>query len=225
MRTDRLQRLRAIAAGLKAPEAPKTPVTAVTPVTPVTAAGCGSTTAVTGSPVTGQKPPQLRVLRPLRVENASSPSGIFEPVTGSLAVPMDGWTDLHEERSAIIEHDGGVPRAWAESFARLDRARPPDDVPQRRWLQFIGDCGAFLDSGWAAKAVALGWGPLDLFGCDRLKPFARIDRLGLLWLLNGRRLLALTADSATIETATGGRLTCRRVPNGFGRELAWELTT
>jgi hypothetical protein len=27
-------------------------------------------------------------------------------------------------------------------------------------------------------AERLGWGPLDLFGCDRVKPFARIDRAG-----------------------------------------------
>src|SRR5580700_7857662 len=107
MRTDRLQRLLAIAAGLKAPEAP---VTAVTPVTAVNAAGCGSTAPVTGSPVTGQKSPQLRVLRPLRVENAGSPNGVFEPVTGSSAVPLDGWTETYEERASIAEHNGGAPR-------------------------------------------------------------------------------------------------------------------
>jgi hypothetical protein len=52
----------------------------------------------------------------------------------------------------------------------------PGDVPPRRWLRFIDDCGHFLDGGWAARAKELGWGPLDLFGCDRERPFARIDR-------------------------------------------------
>jgi hypothetical protein len=229
MRTDRLQRLLAIAAGLKAPEAPETAVTAVTPVTAVTAAGCGSTTPVTGSPVTGQKPPQLRVLRPLRVENAGSLNRVFEPVTlpvtGSPVIPLDDWTDAHEERAAVIEFDGGVPRAWAEGFARLDRARPPNDVTQRRWLRFVDDCGAFLDSGWPATAQALGWGPLDLFGCDRHRPFARIDQQGLLWLLNGRRVVALTADTAIIETPGGGRLVYRRAPSGPSQVLAWELNS
>jgi hypothetical protein len=134
-----------------------------------------------------------------------------------------GWTDPHEERASNVEYDGGAPPALAEGFARLDPARPPDDVPQRRWRQFIDDCGTFLDSGWPTKATALGWGAADLFGCDRLKPFARVDRLGLLWLLNGRRIVALTADSATIETASGGRLTYRRVPNDRGRVLAWSM--
>jgi hypothetical protein len=134
-----------------------------------------------------------------------------------------GWTDPHEERAAIVEFDGGVPRSWTEGFTRLDRARPPDDVPPRQWLAFIDDAGRFLDDGWAAKAAALGWGPLDLFGCNRHRPWARIDQAGLIWLMAGRRLVALTADSATIETPNGGRLTCRRVPDDPGRVLAWSL--
>jgi hypothetical protein len=168
-------------------------------------------------------------------QGSSVADGASAPSTPVVAVLQDpgradrrehsapDWTEADEERAAIVEYDGGAPWAWAEGFARLDRARPPDDVPQRRWLQFIDDCGAFLDGGWRAKAEALGWSEGDLFGCDRHKPFVRVDRLGLLWLLNGRRIGALTADSATIATSNGGRLTYRRVPNGPGRVLAWSL--
>jgi hypothetical protein len=59
-----------------------------------------------------------------------------------------------EERAAIVEHDGGVPRAWAEGFARLDPRKPPGDVPPLRWLRFIDDCGRFVDGGWASRVVA-----------------------------------------------------------------------
>jgi hypothetical protein len=62
-----------------------------------------------------------------------------------------------------------------------------------------------------------------LFGCDRVKPFARIDRAGLLWLLDGKKLLALAHDSAAIATPSGGTLKYRRYPNEPGRVLAWEL--
>jgi hypothetical protein len=134
-----------------------------------------------------------------------------------------GWNDAHAERAAIVEYDGGAPREWAEGFTLLDRARPPDHVPQRRWLRFIDDCGAFLDGSWPAKAVALGWGAPDLFGCDRHKPFVRVDRLGLLWLLNGRTIVAITADSATIATSNSGRLNYRRAPDCPGRVVAWSL--
>jgi hypothetical protein len=80
-----------------------------------------------------------------------------------------------------------------------------------------------LDGGWPAKAAALGWGPLDLFGCDRHRPWSRIDQAGLLWLMAGRRLLALTSKGTAIETASGHRVTYHRVPCDPGRVLAWSL--
>jgi hypothetical protein len=137
--------------------------------------------------------------------------------------PADTWTDAQDERAAIIEHDGGAPHEWAEALARLDVATPPCDISPKRWLRFIDDCGRFLDEGWAERAEALGWGPLDLFGCDRIRPFARIDRAGLLWFLNGQKLLALADNAAAIATSSGGSLTFRRSPNEPGRVLAWEL--
>ena len=30
------------------------------------------------------------------------------------------WGEAEAERAAIVEYDGGLPRAWAEGFARLD---------------------------------------------------------------------------------------------------------
>jgi hypothetical protein len=136
----------------------------------------------------------------------------------------DIWSDAHEERAAITEYDAGAPRAWAEALARLDPSRPPGDVSPKRWLRFIDDCGLFLDSGWATHAAKLNWHPLDLFGCDRERPFARLDHAGLLWLLNGRQLLALTADTAAIATPSGGSLTFRRRPVEPGHVvLAWDL--
>ena len=47
--------------------------------------------------------------------------------------------------------------------------------------------------------------------------------MGLLWLLNGDRLIALAETTATIETRTGARQTWHRKPTAPGRVLAWEL--
>jgi hypothetical protein len=90
-------------------------------------------------------------------------------------------------------------------------------------VRFIDDCARFLDDGWATRAEALGWGPFDLFGCDRIKPFARLDRAGLLWLINGGKPLALTSDTAAISTHGGGGLTFYRRQLETGGVLAWEL--
>jgi hypothetical protein len=74
------------------------------------------------------------------------------------------------------------------------------------------------------RAAALRWGPLDLFGCDRERPFARIDHLGLLWLLNGGTVIELHRDRAVLETESGARQCYRRRPVEVGRiVLAWEL--
>ena len=119
-------------------------------------------------------------------------------------------------------HDEGVPGDWAGGVAGLDPDCPPADVPPGRWRGFVDDARRFLASDFAAAAAALGWSALDLFGCDRDRPFARIDRAGLLWLLSGSRLVALTTDAARIETRTGARQTWRRKPAEPGRLLAWE---
>ena len=134
------------------------------------------------------------------------------------------WGEPQEERAAHIEYDGNVPRAWAEGFARLDPDRPPGDVPLLRWQRFVDDVGLFLESPFCAVAAALGWGPFDLFGCDRDRPFARIDQAGPLWLLNGNRLVMLAENTATIETRTSTRQTFRCKLTELGRVLAWELS-
>jgi hypothetical protein len=151
-----------------------------------------------------------------RADSAAAASG---------AVTSPNWGEAEKERAAIVEYNGGIPRAWAEGFARLHPERPPGDVPLRRWQAFIDDVGRFLDSSWAEKASALGWGPLDLFGCDREQAFARIDHAGLCWLINGNKLVALSGSAAVIETRTGARQTYRR-KTVADREaaLVWELT-
>jgi hypothetical protein len=151
-------------------------------------------------------------------------------IVSLLRPTRDGWLaedrqTLFDERAGIIEYDGGAPRTWAEALARLDPARPPCDTPPKRWLQFVDDCGRFIDDGWAACAERLGWTPLDLFGCNRTKPFARLNQAGLLWLLDGRKLHGLAGDAAVIATPSGGTLKYRRCPDEPGRLLAWEAST
>jgi hypothetical protein len=85
------------------------------------------------------------------------------------------WPDADAEHAATVEHDGGIPRAWIEGFARLHPDRPPSDVQPKRWLTFVDDVRRFLGSPFCAVAAALGWSAHDLFGCDCDRPFARID--------------------------------------------------
>jgi hypothetical protein len=158
----------------------------------------------------------VRHEEPLNASRSEPLSQLSQLSQGSTLSPLE------QERAAIIEHDGGIPRGWAEGFARLDAARPPGDVPARRWQTFLDDVGRFLDN-WAERAAALGWAPYDLFGADRERPFARIDKAGLLWLLNGNRLIAIGENTATIETKSGARQTFRRKLDEPNRVSPWEL--
>ena len=138
------------------------------------------------------------------------------------ARPSVIWGDNEEERAALMEHDGGAPKEWAEAFATLDLAQPPGDVPADRWKLFLDDCGRFLDAGWFQRAEALGWKPFDLFGCDRCRPVAGcLQRTGLIWSIEGTKLIALSENSAVTVAADGTRRTYRRYLCQPYQALAW----
>jgi hypothetical protein len=160
---------------------------------------------------------------PRQFASVCAPRARPAPIEPAAEPVADTWNDAHEERAAIIEHDAGIPRAWAEGLARLNPARPPADISPKRWLRFINDCRHFLAAGWAARAAEFSWGLLHLFGCDCERPFARVDNMGLIWFLNGGTITELHRDCAVIQTRTGARQSYRRRPVEVGRVvLAWE---
>jgi hypothetical protein len=77
------------------------------------------------------------------------------------------------------------------------------------------------------RAEALGWTAQDLFGLHdppeqhgpNYRRLSRHDVTGLIWLLHGRPVVALTADRAVIGTA-GGEITFYRMATQNHRK-AW----
>ena len=104
--------------------------------------------------------PPLRQLRQLR-QNCHPETPTVANVATVAGVEARNTT--FEERAAIVEHDGGAPREWAEGFARLDAATPPKGFDLGRWRQLIDDGGRFLDR-WALTAAECGWSATDVFG-------------------------------------------------------------
>jgi hypothetical protein len=194
----------------------------------VTAEGTAVRTTCDRSDISDQSGGAARLRSLLSLMSPPNPNE--EPSANRAFVPArigtttDVWSDAEEEGAAIIEHDGGAPRAWAEALARLDPSKPPNGVGRERWLRFIDDCGCFLDARWAERAATLGWGPLQLFGCDRKRPYYLPHR-GLLWEVNGGTVVALHRDRAIIEITSGERRVYKRQPLEIGRVvLVWELS-
>ena len=71
---------------------------------------------------------------------------------------------------------------------------------------------------WGEQAEALGWTARDLFGLHRppekphpsYRRLSRYDETGLIWLLRGRPVVALTEATAAIQSATGNVTVYRR---------------
>jgi hypothetical protein len=116
---------------------------------------------------------------------------------------------------------------WAAGVARLRTMPPPPNYPQHAWQQLVVDAGYFLES-WATQAAGLGWPDWELFGCCRRAPWGRIQGIGLVLLLHGRELAALTETEAVIRNPTGAWQTYRRRSRDplhpAERSLVWELS-
>jgi hypothetical protein len=104
---------------------------------------------------------------------------------------------------------GTVGQPYAPTLDAL-RSRRPDYVPHPRWERAVADSARFI-SLWGEQALALEWSPRDLWGLhkppDNPPPsysrLSRYDQTGLLWLLEGRNVTALSSETAVIKSATG----------------------
>jgi len=113
-----------------------------------------------------------------------------------------------------------------ETFCRFGRfgrtyealeARCPDYVEPARWQQAVEDGRRFL-AQWGEQAAALGWTTGDLFGLHIVpntptpsyRRLSRYDETGLIWLLRGRPVVALTDATAAIQNAASSITVYRR---------------
>jgi hypothetical protein len=130
---------------------------------------------------------------------------------------------------AAQERRGAIPIDWVQGVAYLDPDRPPNDVPRHRWRQFVDDCKNFLGlpEKWANRAAGLGWDAMALFGCAPKRPLDYLGSAGLLWAINGGRLLELHRDWAVIDVPVHGskRVFSRRNVDPAKITLPWAKPT
>ena len=80
---------------------------------------------------------------------------------------------------------------------------------------------AFINDGWADRALTLGWTMNELFGVDALAPWARLDRLGAAYL--AKNIVAVTDRTMTLNASQGSRLTLRRNQKRAGQAYPWQV--
>jgi hypothetical protein len=108
---------------------------------------------------------------------------------------------------------------YAMTLAAL-RERCPDHVEPDRWQQAVEDGRRFLAT-WGEQAQALTWTARDLFElhmppsepAPNYRRLSRYDATGLIWLLEGREVIALTEETAAIRWPSGGSITVYRKAN------------
>ena len=108
------------------------------------------------------------------------------------------------------------PGSYVSALAAL-RAECPAYVDAADWQQAIEDGHRFVTQ-WGKQAQALGWAPADLFGlhtppekpAPNYRRLSRYDQTGLIWLLRGRPVIALTKTAATILAPSGASLMYHR---------------
>jgi hypothetical protein len=107
---------------------------------------------------------------------------------------------------------------YSQALAAL-RAECPAFVDAADWQQAVEDGHRFVTQ-WGKQAEGLGWAPADLFRLHTppekppptYRRLSRYDQTGLIWLLHGRPVIALTETEATILAPSGANLTYRMSP-------------
>ena len=115
--------------------------------------------------------------------------------------------------------------AWDKGVASLDLGRALGGYAPDRWVRIVGDCDIVI-ADFGKSAAALGWSAVDLFGFPE-GGAAGINLGGLVWRLNGGRLIAMDENCATYRWAFSDRTS--RFARGYLEQVAakfipvWEL--
>lgn len=153
--------------------------------------------------------------------NRDSQPGKPEPAESLAYQATSAGPDGAVCKVTIVE----LPQAqrYRKTFAFL-QTKCPSLIPVTRWKACVEDGKRFL-AKWGNQAESLGWTTADLFGLHTppanphpsYSRLSRYDCTGLCWLLQGRRVTALTEATAAIENPTGNITVYRRFNKpGYG---------
>jgi hypothetical protein len=127
-------------------------------------------------------------------------------VTRALSVTPAFANNINAVTPLQVDSANPTDRLTAEPYGRVLATlceRCPEHVELSDWQCAIEDSRRFL-AQWGNQAEALGWTARDLFGLAAIpnepvanyRRLSRYDQTGLIWLLRGRAVTALTKSTA-----------------------------
>jgi hypothetical protein len=152
---------------------------------------------------------RLRAVK-FKIPPPHEPSKLTKPVLSVERAP-DATRD-----GGFVSFDSAPPRGISNFGKASSRVlavleiRCPEHIPLARWQQCVADGRRFV-AQWGEQAERLGWTSKDLFGLlpvpEKPHPtFSRLSRYehtGLIWLLHGCPVIALTEATAAIQNPSG----------------------
>jgi hypothetical protein len=122
--------------------------------------------------------------------------------------------DINDKRSDLHGRDATFGRLcrFGRTLQELEH-RCPAYIEAADWQQAIEGGRRFVTK-WGEQAETLGWTSADLFGlhtppekpAPSYRRLSRYDQTGLIWLLRGRSVIALTSTEAVILCHSGATL-------------------
>lgn len=148
-----------------------------------------------------------------RLQAKAAKASVSEPVKGSEApsAPFAG------EATGRFR---GLPADLVAGLKSLRTDSGPIITRPEVWPEVVADAIRLAGEGWAVKALALGWQPIQLWGSPM--PGGSVDDEGLAVRLCGRRIVLLDEASAIMESAAATRAVFNRRPMD-GAILLWDL--
>jgi len=144
---------------------------------------------------------------------AASAAGVTVTVDGDGLILAPAPSPALIERLKAVKPDILRILAGREAArAIIETAEPPPECLPHHWVVARRGLRRFVQEGWGDSAALFAWTLEELY---RVPPvWGRIDLCGAALLIGDRKVVAVTAASIVIETASGSHLTFRRV----GRE-------
>jgi hypothetical protein len=109
---------------------------------------------------------------------------------------------------------------WKLGIELMANGRRPEGMQERAWRELVMDARILLQN-WGPDLVELGWTTLEVFGVNPNWRHRRLDVPGLAYLLRGRPVEAIDADTALIRANRVDTMTFQRRLIAAGGVPVW----